>query len=92
MPSILFVCTAYRFRSPLAALYFALKIVRHSEDSDNSVSSAGTWTIPKQQVMPEVLQLTKGLSLNVSLHKSHMVSWNNLSQADLILVMGSGHK
>ena len=92
MANILFVCTANRFRSPLAALYFARELVRHGDDQDVRVSSAGTWTIPERPATPEVIAFAKSLGLNLSMHKSRVVSKRILSDADLVVVMESGHK
>jgi protein-tyrosine-phosphatase len=92
MPSILFVCTANRFRSPLAATYFARQVVRNGDDDNFSISSAGTWATPGQPAMPKLIELAKNFDLNLSYHKSRIVTEEILSQADLILVMETGHK
>jgi protein-tyrosine phosphatase len=92
MPSILFVCTANRFRSPLASLYFAREVVRHGHDKQFRVSSAGTWTMADQPVTTDALQIAAKYELNLNLHKSRPVSKRILSTADLILVMEAGHQ
>ncbi|HAF48795.1 MAG TPA: hypothetical protein DCL08_06085 [Anaerolineaceae bacterium] len=92
MPSILFVCTANRFRSPIAALYFAREVVRRGDDQDIHVSSAGTWASPEQSAMPKAVQLVQEYGLDLSYHKSRIVSEALLTQSDLILVMEMGHK
>ena len=92
MPSILFVCTANRFRSPIAALYFAREVVRRGDDKYISVSSAGTWSTTGMPAMPKAVKLAKEFDLNLSYHRSRVVSEDILSISDLILVMESGHK
>lgn len=92
MPSILFVCTANRFRSPIAALYFAREVVRRGDDKYISVSSAGTWSTNGMPAMPKAVKLAKEYDLNLSYHRSRVVSEDILSISDLILVMESGHK
>ena len=92
MPSILFICTANRFRSPLAALYFAREVVRHNDDQDFQVSSAGVWTRDGQPATDDVIEFAENFSLNLSFHKSRVVSEQILSNADLILVMEVGQK
>ena len=92
MPSILFICTANRFRSPLAALFFAREVVRHGDDQDFQVSSAGVWTRDGQPATDDVIEFTENFSLNLSFHKSRVVSEQILSNADLILVMDAGQK
>ncbi|NLN70198.1 MAG: hypothetical protein GX142_05375 [Chloroflexi bacterium] len=92
MLSILFICTANRFRSPIAAIYFARSVVRNGDDSHISVSSAGTWTTYGQPVTPEALTQAERYSLNLSLHKSRPITKEILAQADLILVMENNQK
>jgi protein-tyrosine-phosphatase len=92
MPVILFVCTANRFRSPIAALYFAKKVVRRGDDQDIQVASAGTWASPGQPAMSKAVQLAQDYGLDLSYHKSRIVSEDLLAQSDLILVMENGHK
>ena len=92
MPSILFVCTANRFRSPIAALYFARKVVCHGNDAQFRVSSAGTWTTPDQPVTSDALQIASKYELNLNFHKSRPITKGILSSADLIIVMEAGHR
>jgi len=92
MLSILFVCTANRFRSPIASIYFAREVVRRGDDDKIRVSSAGTWAMPGQPVMPDALDIAKTYGLNLSLHKSRPISEKILHSANLVLVMTSGHK
>lgn len=101
MPSILFVCTANRFRSPLAAALFRRAL---SETSDPEltrilrgaprwrVESAGTWTEPGQPILPEVHGAAQRLGLDLSDHRSRCVSGELLSQYDLILVMQASQR
>ncbi len=92
MPSILFVCTANRFRSPIAAISFAREVVRHDDDHLIQISSAGTWTVIGQPATTEAIQEANKYRLNLSLHKSRPITREILSQADLVLVMESNHK
>ena len=92
MPSILFVCTANRFRSPIASLYFAREVVRHRDDKDLRISSAGTWTKPGEPATAKAIQLANNYDLNLGLHKSRMLNHDLMNQADLVLVMEAGNK
>jgi protein-tyrosine-phosphatase len=92
MPSVLFVCTANRFRSPIAAIYFAREVVRRGDDGNISVSSAGTWTETGQPVTPDALTQAKLYNINLSLHKSRPLTKDILKKSDLILVMENNHK
>lgn len=82
MPSILFVCTANRFRSPIAAIYFARSVVKQGDDNFISVSSAGTWTVPGQPVTTDALLEADKYALNLSLHKSRLITRSMLSKSD----------
>jgi protein-tyrosine-phosphatase len=92
MRSILFICTANRFRSPIAAIHFARLVVRKGYDKLISVSSAGTWTVPGKPVTPEALNIAKRYNLNLSLHQSRPLTEAVLNQAHLAIVMENSHK
>lgn len=91
MPSVLFVCTANRFRSPLASAFFrdALRSLRADETWE--VDSAGAWTIPGLPVLPEVSLIARKYGLDLARHRSKPVTEALLSNFDLILVMETGH-
>jgi len=92
MPSILFVCTANRFRSPIAAIAFARQVVKRGDDHHISISSAGTWTVTGLPATSDALKQAQKYSLNLSLHKSRLISQEILSESDLVLVMDANHK
>jgi protein-tyrosine-phosphatase len=101
MPSVLFVCTANRFRSPLAAAMFSRALEEENNADITSVirragpwrvGSAGTWATPGQPVLPEVVEAAQKLGLNLADHRSERVSGELLSEYDLILVMQAGQK
>ncbi len=93
MPSILFICTANQFRSPLAAACLLKTIQSAPIPGVWLVESAGTWTkdgIPA----PE---LARGLARQLSLtdlenHRSRQVNLELLSRFDLSIVMEAGQK
>ncbi len=92
MPSILFVCTANRFRSPLAALFLAREVVRHGDDQLFRVASAGVWTSNGLPATNDVIEFADQFALDLRFHKSRLVSEEILEAADLILVMEAGQK
>lgn len=92
MSSIIFICTANRFRSPIAAIYFAREVVRHRDENKVRVSSAGTWTAAGQPATSDAVTQGKKFNLNLSLHQSRPLTKEMLSSADLILVMEKNHK
>lgn len=52
MPSVLFACTANRFRSPIAAARFSHCLQNEVDVQDWRVGSAGTWAEPGLPVFP----------------------------------------
>jgi len=89
MPSILFVCTANICRSPLAMVLFREKV---GLDVDNwRVESAGTWAYDGSPAAEMVRQVLSERGLDISDHRSRMVTKELLSNFDLILTMEQGH-
>lgn len=92
-PSVLFVCTANRIRSPLAAALFRNDLLREGLPLDRwRVNSAGTWV---QEGMPspeEVIQASFARGLDLRKHRSQKINEGLLSSHKLILVMEQGHK
>ena len=92
MPSILFVCLANRYRSPLAAAFFCKYLVKAADRANWSVGSAGTWTEPGMPPDARALQDARDWGLDIKAHRSRQVNANILSQSNLILVMEAGQK
>jgi protein-tyrosine phosphatase len=92
MPSVLFVCTANRFRSPLAAAIFRSALLDSRESGNWQVASAGTWTMPGQPVILYLQDVALSMGLDLSGHRSVSVDEMLLSAYDLILVMEPGQK
>jgi len=92
MPSVLFVCTADRFRSPLAAALFKHRLEQETGAQDWSVGSAGTWADPDKVVIPPTKWVASHLKLDLHTHKSRRISRDLLGSYDLILVMETNHR
>jgi protein-tyrosine phosphatase len=92
MPSILFVCFANRFRSPLAAAFFCQCLEKVADRESWSVGSAGTWAENGLPAASDAIQDASGWGLDVRPHRSRQVDANILSQNDMILVMEAGQK
>jgi protein arginine phosphatase len=92
MPSILFVCTANRFRSPLAAALFKKNLEERGITGSWQVGSAGTWTIPGKPVLQAASGAALRFGIDLSGHRSSEVSRGLLREYDLILVMQAGQK
>ena len=101
MPSVLFVCTANQFRSPLAAAIFRKALVSEGQQrrspwhigpiDDWTVESAGTWARDGVPVLRDVLEAGNQLGMDLSEHRSMMVNKGLLSRYDLVLVMQESH-
>lgn len=91
MPAVLFVCTANRFRSPIAAAAFQKKL-RDEGIEGWQVGSAGTWTDSGLPPAREAVLAARQLGLSLDGHASSPVNEALLSRYDLILVMEMGHK
>ena len=102
MPSVLFVCTANRFRSPLAAGIFRKALAEEERQrasswnigkaSDWDVTSAGLQAVPLLPVLPDVLEAAGQLGIDLSDHLSRPVEDLDLQEYDLILVMQQSHR
>src|SRR5512140_1684002 len=92
MPTILFVCTANRFRSPLAAACFQRELDLRKPAGDWHVLSAGMWTSDGMPAMPDAVRSASRLGLDLSRHASQAITSVLTSSADLILVMEQGQK
>jgi protein-tyrosine phosphatase len=93
MPSILMVCTANQFRSPLAVACLQDVIRRLQPAGLWTIESAGTWTKGGMPVPEIVLQIGKRLGLaGLEKHRSRPVDQYLLTKFDLCLVMEAGHK
>src|SRR5688572_10070148 len=92
MPSILFVCTANRFRSPLAAAILSKVLAEMGIAEDWRIGSAGTWAIAGQPALPAVSSTAHDFGIDLSGHRSARVSRRLLAEYDLILVMEAGQK
>lgn len=90
--SVLFVCTANRFRSPLAEAVFRKLLREHGIDMNWDVGSAGSWTEGGLPPIPSAAWFRDQLGLDLSQHRSRSVSRELMTKYHLILVMEKGHK
>jgi protein-tyrosine-phosphatase len=91
MPSILFICTANQFRSPLAAAILRKHLATHPCPGDWHIASAGTWTQPGLPAAASAIKLAQKLSLpGLNDHTTQTVTQQLLDGYDLILMMEVG--
>lgn len=93
VPGVLFVCTANICRSPMAAALFLLRLKQEDPDWKNwRVGSAGTWAIDGEPASRNSQEVVARRGLDISQHRSRMVTAELLEAYDLILTMEPGHK
>jgi protein-tyrosine-phosphatase len=93
MPSILFVCTANQFRSPIATACL-LKHIRNPYTQGGWLAeSAGTWARDGQPAPSITLRVARQLGLDgLDRHVSRQIDQGLLDRFDLIIVMEGGQK
>lgn len=90
MPTILFICTANRHRSPIAAAAFLRELQRRNIQESWQVLSAGTWATDGMPAAPSAVVQAKRLGLDISDHRSGSISRQLMCDADLVVVMEAG--
>ena len=92
MPSILFVCTANRFRSPLAAAMLTQALEEMGFGNYWRVTSCGTWATPGQPALQAAVSAARRFGIDLSGHLSTRVSRPLIAEYDLVLVMQASHR
>ena len=92
MPAVLFVCTANRFRSPLAEAAFKKCLQDDGCLADWDVRSAGIWTESGLPPLPTALKAAKGMGLDIGIHRTQPVTPELLSRSNLVIVMQASHR
>ena len=92
MPSVLFVCTVNRYRSPLAAALFRKRLQDKRIPGSWIVESAGTWASTGLPALTSVSKVAQTYGLDLSSHRSIKIDESMISMYDLILVMEASHK
>jgi protein-tyrosine-phosphatase len=90
MPSILFVCTANICRSPMAMGLFKARL--KDDGREWRVESAGTWAMDGAPAAENTQKVVARRGVDISEHRSRIVSGELLEQFDLILAMEQHQK
>lgn len=83
---VLFVCDANRARSPLAAALFERELARRGMAAGVGVASAGLSTRDGQPAVPEAVEAAQTRGLDLSAHRSHLLTEGDLD-AELVITM-----
>lgn len=89
---ILFVCTGNFSRSPMAEAILKDLLERDGKDKLYQVRSAGTWTRDGLRASPLALQAMEELGVDISAHRTHHLTSQDIDQASLIIVMTHDHR
>lgn len=92
MTSILFVCLANQFRSPLAAAIFSKILAEKGLDKKIVVGSAGTWVKEACRAHNNAIQIAEKNGLDLTTHISREINNTLIDEANLIIVMEKGQK
>lgn len=92
-PSVLFICTANICRSPMAAALFRERLKKERPDCQEwQVASAGTWATEGQMAATYSQRVMAQRGLDISQHRSRMVTAEMLQDYDVILTMEESQK
>ncbi len=92
MSNILFVCSANRFRSVLAAGCFQHLLAQNDPSNGITVGSAGIWARDGAPPLREAIDLAVQHGFNVESVRSREINTSLVTAADLIIVMTQGQK
>lgn len=90
MKTILFVCTGNICRSPMAMGLLREKLHKEGLEGEYRVHSAGVWGLESQPPSPYALQMMAQRGIDISDHRSHDLTPEDMEEADLILTMERG--
>jgi protein-tyrosine-phosphatase len=90
--TILLVCTGNMCRSPMAEVILKDRLRRDHKDDLYHVRSAGTWTIDGRGASRLAIEAMQEAGLDLTGHRTHHLTSEDVHQAALILVMTQDHK
>lgn len=90
MPNILFVCSANRFRSVIAAGYFKSLVRDLCLPGDWTVGSAGIWAREGAPPLREAIEFAQAHGFDLLPETSREINALLVNEADLIIAMTSG--
>jgi len=61
-------------------------------EEEYEVTSAGTWTVEDHPPAPLAVEVMAERGLDISSHRSHSLTSQDMEDADLVVVMTQGHK
>jgi LCP family protein required for cell wall assembly len=92
MPNILFVCSANRFRSVIAAECFRSLLAQKDVPGDWEVGSAGIWAREGAAPLKEATHFASSQHLDIGSVRSREINRDMVMAADLVIVMTEGQR
>lgn len=96
MKRILFVCTGNTCRSPMAQALFLKMLQDNTENPDIiqefNIGSAGLYTTNGLPASDEAVETMQREGLDIANHRSRVLDIALMSEADLVLTMGTSHR
>ena len=90
MKTILFVCMGNICRSPMAMGFLQEKLRKAGLEGEYRVHSAGVWGLESQPPSLHARQMMAQRGIDISDHRSHDLTPEDVQGADLILTMERG--
>jgi protein-tyrosine-phosphatase len=90
--AVLLVCTGNMCRSPMAEVLLKDRLQREGKDNLYRVRSAGTWTTEGRAASRLAIEAMRELGLDLTAHRTHLLTAEDVRQASLILVMAQDHR
>ena len=91
MSLILVVCTANVCRSPMAAGLLRQRLAVDKANARHRVLSAGVWAADGEPASENAVAAMAERGIDISDHRSHSLTNEEVAEADLILVMTREH-
>ena len=91
MGLILVVCTANVCRSPMAAGLLRQRLAADNANARHRVLSAGVWAADGEPASENAITAMAERGIDISDHRSHSLTNEEVAEADLILVMTREH-